>query len=213
MSEKELIQMLQWRYATKKFDPDSKLGEETQSALLESLRLSPSSMGLQPYVFVRITNADLRRELRAVSSDQAQITEASELIVFAAKTEISDDEIENFVRLGGELRGHTPEAMEKRIASVKRFVANHTPEALFEWSARQAYIAIGQIVTSAAVLGVDACPMEGIKKDEYNRILELDAHKVKALAVVTLGYRSIEDATASYPKVRKSMNELFITKN
>ncbi len=211
--EEELIHELNWRYATKKFDTDRALSESTLQTLLEALRLSPSSMGLQPYKFLRISNAALRSELRTVSSNQPQITDAAELIVFAASTMISETEVERFVRMGGELRDYTEEAIQKRIASLNKFISGKKDDELFEWSARQAYIAIGQLLTSAASLGVDACPMEGINKGEYNRILELEKLHLKSLAVVTLGYRSEYDQTATLPKIRKPFDELFITKN
>ncbi len=207
----ELVHALNWRYATKKFDPNKQIPKEDRETLFESLRLSASSMGLQPYRFIRVTNADLREQLRKVSFDQSQITDASEMIVFAAKTEYSVSDIERIIRLGGELRGYDEDKLVKRIESTKRYVDRKSKSELFEWNARQAYIAMGSLLTAAAVLGIDACPMEGINGAEYDRILGLNPLNLGSLAVVTLGYRSEIDKYSSEAKVRLPMDEVFLT--
>jgi nitroreductase len=211
ISEKQLIEALNHRYATKRFDPNRKLAPEQVKALLEALRLSASSMGLQPYRFIHVKDSDVRQELRVHSYDQPQITDASELVVFAAKTEYSDEDIRDIVTREGKLRGYDDEQIKKRIASVTKYVRGKEGDRLFHWNARQLYIAIGNVLTSAAVLGIDACPMEGIKGKEYDRILGLETLNLKSLAVVTLGYRSSEDTYAKKAKVRLPAEKIIKT--
>jgi nitroreductase len=168
-------------------------------------------MGLQPYKFIRVENADVRAKLREVSSDQAQITDASEIFVITSNIAIPESDVVDFVNLGGALRGYKQESMKRRVASIMKHVEGFEEKELAAWNARQAYIAIGQLLTAAAVMGIDACPMEGIDPDEYNRILGLNSINLNALAVVALGFRSEEDELQYQPKVRKPLEELIIT--
>lgn len=211
ISSAVLIDKLNWRYATKKFDPDKKLSQSQVNGLMEILRLAPSSMGLQPYTFVRVVDQEIRKQLRQVSSNQAQITDASEIIVFAAHKRISTEDIQTFVQLGSDLRGYPADALERRVISIKRYVDGFTSDGLLEWNARQAYIAMGQLLTAAAMSEIDACPMEGIDKEQYNRILGMNSLNLQTLAVVALGFRSTTDESQNMPKVRKPVEQLFLT--
>jgi nitroreductase len=204
-----LDESLHWRYATKKFDTAKKLSDDKIEQFFEVLRLSASSMGLQPYHFFWIENNELRKELRNFSYDQSQITDASGVMLFTAKTKLESDEIAAFVKMEGETRGYREDAIQKRIQSVQKYVDSKTQDEFFEWSARQAYIAIGNLLSAAALLRVDACPMEGIKAREYDRILGLEPLNLKSLAVVTLGYRSSEDSYQHKAKVRKPLDDLI----
>ena len=211
MTTEELISALNWRYATKKFDPERKLKDERVDALLESLRLSASSMGLQPYEFIHVKNPEIREQLKEHSHGQTQITDASEMIVFAAKTRVDDGHIEDFARLEGELRDRSEEQIQQKIERTKAYVNRMDQEQLFNWNSRQVYIAIGTILTAAALLEIDACPMEGIKGEEYDRILQLEHLNLRSLAVVTLGYRSSADSYASQPKFRFPQGRIIKT--
>jgi nitroreductase len=211
MTTSELISSLNWRYATKKFDPNKKLDESTISTLLETLRLSASSMGLQPYQFIHVKDAAMRAELRQVSFDQSQITDASDLILIAAKKEISGEYVRKYATLEAHLRNRTQEQIDRKIQSTQKYLDGKSAHELMQWNSRQAYIAIGFLLSAAAALKVDACPMEGIKPDEYNRILGLDELNLQSLAVVTLGYRSEDDAYASQAKFRFPKGEIILT--
>jgi len=211
LTTEELISALNWRYATKKFDPERKLKDERVDALLESLRLSASSMGLQPYEFIHVKNPEIREQLKEHSHGQTQITDASEMIVFAAKTRVDDGHIEDFARLEGELRDRSEEQIQQKIERTKAYVNRMDQEQLFNWNSRQVYIAIGTILTAAALLEIDACPMEGIKGEEYDRILQLEHLNLRSLAVVTLGYRSSADSYASQPKFRFPQGRIIKT--
>lgn len=211
MTSTELIETLNWRYATKKFDPTKKLSEELISTLLESLRLSASSMGLQPYQFIHVKDENIRAELKKHSFDQTQITDASDLIVFAARKELSQDYVKSYATQEAELRNRTTEQIERKIKGTQNYINAKSADDLFQWNSRQAYIAMGFLLSAAAALKVDACPMEGIKPVEYNRILGLDELNLQSLAAVTLGYRSEDDAYASQAKFRFPKGEIILT--
>jgi len=211
LTGEEVISALNWRYATKKFDPDRKLRKDQVETLLEVLQLSASSMGLQPYEFIHVKHPKTRERLKEHSHAQNQITDASELIVFAAKTKVDNEYIEDFARLEGELKGRSEEQIQRRIASTMTYVSRMDEAELFNWNSRQAYIALGNLLSIAAVMRIDACPMEGIIGDEYDRILQLEPLNLRSLAVVTLGFRSSRDSYASQPKFRFPPGQIIKT--
>ncbi|MCA1752901.1 MAG: nitroreductase family protein [Flavobacteriales bacterium] len=142
-----VIDALNWRYATKKFDPKSKVTAEDMDTLMEAIRLAASSMGLQPYRFLRITDSKVRKQLREVSFDQPQITDASDMIVFAAKTDYTDADIDDFLEESQKQRGFDDNQIAQRKKSIQKHVAGFKGEDLLRWNARQMYIAIGQLLT------------------------------------------------------------------
>lgn len=204
-----IIDALNWRYATKKFDPSRKVSADDMDTLMEATRLAASSMGLQPYRFLRITDPEVRKQLREVSFDQPQITDASDMIVFTAKTDYTDTDIDDFLEESQKRRGFDDDQIAKRKKSIQKHVAGFKGAELLNWNARQLYISIGQLLTTAAMMEIDACPMEGIKAPEYERILKLEKKGLKAFAVVTLGYRSDDDELADQAKIRLPRNLLF----
>lgn len=206
-----LMEALNWRYATKKFDPDKKIPEGKVEELLEVLRLAPSSMGLQPYKFVRVLDTKLRQSLQRVSMNQLQITEASELIVFAARTDYTDVDISSFLEISQQARGFSDDDIEKRRQSLKNYVGKFDEGKFVDWAARQLYIALGMLLTAAAVSGIDACPMEGVKGKDYDEILGLKDQHLQTFAVVTLGYRAPDDALAEKAKIRFPKETLIKT--
>ncbi|WP_193214918.1 NAD(P)H-dependent oxidoreductase [Luteolibacter marinus] len=198
----QLIDQLNWRYATKQFDPDRKIPADQWAALEEALVLSPSSLGLQAWGFVVVEDPAVREELKAVSWGQAQVTDASHLVVFTARTDYTEADIETYMQRISEVRGVPVESLAPFREMVSGSVNGQSPEARAQWLARQPYLALGVLLTAAALMGIDACPMEGIVPAEYNRILGLGEKGLTALAVATVGYRSEDDKYASLPKVR-----------
>lgn len=198
----QLIDQLNWRYATKQFDPTRKIPAEQWAALEEALLLSPSSLGLQAWEFVVVEDPAVREELKAVSWGQAQITDASHLVVFTAKKDYGEADIDAYMQRISEVRGAPLDALAPFREMVEGGVSSKEPEARAEWLARQPYIALGVLLTSAALMGIDACPMEGIVPAEYDRILGLGEKGLTALVVATVGYRSPDDKYADMPKVR-----------
>lgn len=211
-TSKELIEALQWRYAVKRFDSDKKIPEADLQALLEATRLSASSYGLQPYRFVLVNDPELRNRLKAASWNQAQITEASHMLVFAAKTDLSEADTEAYMQLISATRGVPREALQGFADAINGKINAVSEGDRTTWAAHQAYIAVGNLLAAAAQLRIDACPMEGFSPEQYDEILELDQLGLTAKVVVTLGYRSSEDGMANAPKVRMPAEQLFIQK-
>jgi len=207
-SPEALLAGLRWRYAVKKFDPTRKIPDATWQTLEEALILSPSSFGLQPWKFLVVDDPELRAKLKLASYNQAQITDAARLVVVAAKKDFGAADVERFVAHTAYVRGVSPASLEQYRQIMLGFASQ--PAAILEpWVARQVYIALGVFLTSAAVLSVDACPMEGIEPAKYNEILGLTAQGYTALCVVTAGYRAADDGYGKLAKVRFPKSEVI----
>lgn len=203
-----LLERLRWRYAVKKFDPTRKIPDATWTVLEEVLRLSPSSYGLQPWRFIDIRDTALRQTLRAVSWNQPQITDASHLVVFAARRGLGAPDVERLLAAMMKERGVTRESLDGYGQMLSGFVKSGRGDH-DAWSGRQTYIALGFFLESAALLGLDACPMEGLDPAKYDEILGLPAQGYSALCVATAGYRAADDAYAQAKKVRYSKDEVI----
>ncbi len=198
-----LLDALSWRYATKAFDPTRRIPEADWKTLEESLVLTPSSYGLQPYRFLVVENPALRAELRPVSWGQSQITDASHLLVFLAKNDLTEADVDHYLDRIAEVRGVAAADLGGfRGMMVGNLVQGPHHAIIQEWAARQAYIAFGQIMLSAALLGIDACPLEGLDPKAYDRILDLEASGYRTVAACAFGYRASEDKYADLKKVR-----------
>ncbi|MFD0893341.1 NAD(P)H-dependent oxidoreductase [Luteolibacter ambystomatis] len=197
-----IVTALRWRYATKVFDPARRIPAETWAALEQSLVLTPSSFGLQPWQFLVVENPAVRAELRAKSWGQGQVTDASHFVVFAARTDLSVEDISGWVaRLAG-VQGTTPETLAPMQGMIEGFVSSMPQEARHTWNVRQVYIALGQFMTTAALLGIDTCPMEGLDPNAYDQILGLEDSGYATAVACAVGYRSEDDHTARRPKAR-----------
>ncbi len=200
-----LLKQLNWRYAVKTFDASRRVPAETWRVLEEALVLSPSSYGLQPWRFYVVQDAGVRAKLRAVSWNQSQITDASHLVVLARKVEITAGDVEAHVRRMMEVRGVAAEALKGLRDMMMGSVSSPgtLPGGSMETYTRsQVYIALGVLLSSAAMLGVDACPMEGFDPPAYDEILGLRAEGYAATVVAAVGYRSAGDWLAPLAKVR-----------
>lgn len=203
LTPESVIDVLNWRYATKKFDPSKKIPDDQWQALEKSLVLSPSSFGLQPWKFFVVDNPELRQQLLGASWNQAQVVEASHLVVLAIKKDIDDEDVDRHVQRMAEVQQVPVENLEKFGNVVKGFLANPPYELeMNAWSTRQVYIALMQLMLSAALMGIDSCPMEGFSPDKYNELLGLPEKGYSAVVVCPLGYRSADDASAERPKIR-----------
>ncbi len=207
----QLLEQLNWRYATKQFDPDRKISAEDWATLEDALVLTPSSGGLQPWKFVVVTDPGTREKLLPASYGQAQVKDASHLVVFTAKTNFGEADVDAHIQRTAKLRGIPVESLAGfRGMLVGGIVNAMEPPALQAWAARQAYIALGNLLTSAALLGIDACPMEGFAPAEYDSILGLEARNLTSVAICALGYRASTDAYAGLPKVRFTKEDTII---
>jgi nitroreductase len=200
-----LLAALSWRYAVKKFDPARKIEPGLWSTLEKSIVLAASSYGLQPWRFVVVTNPEVRKNLRAVSWNQPQITDASHLVVFCRKAEVTTADVDAFIDRVAAVRGAPREALK----DYRNMMAGHMskPETLpggdmATYTRSQTYIALGFFLSAAAMLGVDACPMEGFDPKKYDEILGLPAQGYHAVVLATAGYRAADDGFAAMKKVR-----------
>ena len=206
-----LLDSLRWRYATKRFDPARRIPPELWSTIEDSLVLSASSYGLQPYRFVVVADPALRAQLRPVSWNQSQIVDASHLLVFAARTDLTTAEVDHFLDRTAEVRAVPRESLAAyRAGIIGDLVEGPRHAEIAQWTKRQAYLALGSLLVAAAQLGIDACPIEGFSPADYDRILDLPAQGLAATVVCALGYRSADDKYASLRKVRFPREELVI---
>ncbi len=205
-----LLEQLRWRYATKKFDLSRKIPAEIWSVLEEVLILTPSSFGPQPWKFYVVSDALTRMRLRQAAWDQPQIAQASHLVVFAYKKDLNASDVERYVNRISAVPGISPESIESYRAMMGAFVnqAGHGLD-INAWAANQLYISLGSFLTSAALLGIDACPIEGMDPKQIDDILELPQKGTHAMFVVAAGYRSSLDATAELANVRHEASEVL----
>ena len=210
VSNDTLLAQLNWRYATKKFDPAKKIPDSDWAALEQALILTPTSYGLQPYKFLILTDPALRVRLVSASWGQTQPVDCSHYVVFAARAQNTEADVDRYIARMAEVRGAAPEA----LAGFKKVLMGdvvHGPrgQVALEWAARQAYIALGNFMTSAALVGVDTCPMEGFEPAKYDEILGLPAQGFRAVVACAAGYRAADDKYAELPKVRFPASELI----
>lgn len=209
-SPNELLTQLRWRYATKRFDATRTIPADTWSALEQALLLAPSSFGLQPWKFLVVATPALRQQLRAASWGQAQVTDASHYVVFAGLRTTTEADVDRFLQCQSQVRGTPLDSMAGYRKVLVDFLAKGwASKDLAAWNARQGYIALGQLMTAAAMLGVDTCPMEGIDMAAYDRILGLDGSRYTTLCGCAAGYRAADDKYATAAKVRFPLGEVI----
>ncbi|MES2275739.1 MAG: NAD(P)H-dependent oxidoreductase [Bacteroidota bacterium] len=204
------LKNLQWRVAIKTFDSNKKLSTQQLNDLLAAIQLSPSSAGLQPYRVVVVEDADTRAKLREAGYGQAQITDASQLIVFAAETAVDEALVKNYIDLIAATRGVDREQLVGFEQMIVGSVNSKSQEERISWAQKQAYIALGVLLSAAATLQIDACPMEGFNPAAFDEILGLKEKGLTASVIAAVGFRSDEDVYSKLPKVRKPAGELFI---
>jgi nitroreductase len=198
-----LLSALNWRYATKQFDPAKKISPETWKTLEEALVLTPSSFGLQPWKFLVIQNPALRARLRPHANDQAQVTDASHFVVFAMRKNMGIDYIERYVRRMAVVRQVSVESLEKyRAHMVNAMIYGHRSLKVNTWASNQTFIALGQFLVTAALLKIDACPMEGFDKIAFDEVLDIGKRGLSAVVCGAAGHRLDSDKYAHLPKVR-----------
>lgn len=210
MTPTELLAALNWRYATKVFDSTKKIPADIWAALEESLVLTPSSYGLQPWKFLVIQDKDLREQLVPHSWRQRQVADCSHLVVMATKRTMTEADIDaNLIRIA-EVRGGTPDALAGfRRMLIGDVVTGERSQYITVWAKMQAYIALGQFMASCALLGIDTCPMEGFVAERYDEILGLEAQGLTTAVLCPVGYRHADDRYASLPKVRFKSNDVI----
>jgi len=203
VSTEQLRQQLYWRYATKKFDATKKISDDVWQALVESLILAPSSFGLQPWKFFVVTNPEIRQQLVGHSWGQAQVADASHLVVLAFKKDLNTDDVDRYMQNISEVRQVSIDNLQGFSKVIKGFLTEPPYHLdINEWSKRQVYIALGQFMTSAALLGIDTCPIEGFSPPKYDEVLGLTELGYASVVVCAAGYRADDDKSAALAKVR-----------
>lgn len=203
--------MLAWRYATKKFDPVKKVSPEKLESIVEAVRLTPTSSGLQPFELLVVTNQEIRKKIQNVAWDQAQVTDSSHLLVFAAWDDITPERVHMMFDLTNEIRGFKNEGWENYRQQLLGIVTERGTEGNYQAAARQAYIGLGAALIAAAFEEVDATPMEGFDPKAVDEILDLRSRGLRSVILLPLGYRAQEgDWLVNLKKVRRS-RENFVT--
>lgn len=211
ISRESLLHHLQWRYATKRFDPARKISPEDWQVLAEALVLTPSSFGLQPWKFWVVTNPEVKSQLLPLSYKQVQVVEGSHVVVLAARKDLAEADVDRYLQRISEIRGVPVD----KLAGFRKTIINALvpPPAGFdinEWAAKQVYIALGNFMTAAAVMGIDTCPMEGIVPAKYDALLGIAEQGYATVVACVAGYRAADDKYAATPKVRFATSDVIV---
>lgn len=202
------IQHLNWRYATKKFDNTKALDQEQIDALIEAFNLTATSYGLQPIKLFIIENKETRQNLLEHSFNQQQVVDASHLLVIAAKTVMTQEDINSFFERIKEIRSTPEDITAPYKAHLTNWVSETSSENMELWARKQTYIALGNLLSTCALMQIDSCPMEGFDASAYDKVLGLDQTEYRASLVLPVGYRHEEDFMANLPKIRKETSEI-----
>ncbi len=206
----DMIKALEWRYATKKFDSTKKLTQKQLTDLKRIVQLTASSYGLMPFKVLVISDADLMQKLKPSSYGQEQIVDASHLFLFCALKGFNKSDVDRFVDLNVEITGVSKENMKPFHDMMNMKMDSMNAEENLLWATKQAYIALGNLLTAAAAMEIDTCPIEGLIPEQYSEILGLDKMNLKPLVLAAVGFRSENDKYQHIPKVRKHTKDIFI---
>jgi nitroreductase len=205
----QLLEQLNWRYAVKKFDSQKKISAQDWEALEKALVLTPSSYGLQPWKFFVIRNEEIRNQLTPLSWNQTQVKDCSHFVVLTASRAIDEEHVKKYVRSTAKIREIAVEALkgfqDMMIGDVVKGARSKVADI---WAAKQCYIAAGNLMTSAALMGIDTCPMEGIDPAGYDKILGIAGGEFHTVMAIACGYRSADDALAKMKKSRFEVSEV-----
>lgn len=206
----DIIERLQWRYATKKFDTHKRLPEAKVTTLVEAFNLTATSYGLQPLRLVVIQDKDLQAELVKHSMQQQQIADASHVFVICVERQVKEPFVRDYFDNVKDTRDTPDEILNPfREFLIDKF-EEHTPEQTFVWAKNQAYLALGNLLTVCAIEGIDSCPMEGFEPERYDEVLELEKRGLQSVLVLPVGYRANDDMFAEFEKVRRPISETVI---
>lgn len=210
MNQKEILNMLDWRYAVKKFDATKKVSDSDWKVLEESLVKSPSSYGLQPWKFLIVQDPHIREQLKPVSCNQSQVTDCSHYVVMLYKKKMDVAFIDKYIQRIAQVRGVTLESLQGfKNGMMGDLIKGPRAETIQWWAQRQVYIAMGFLMETAALLNIDTCPMEGLDPVAYDKILNLESSEWSTLATVAVGYRHESDPGITRAKVRFENKDLI----
>jgi len=204
------IKSLEWRFASKSFDPNKQVPQEDIEFLKKAIQLSVSSYGLQQYQVVIVQDKKLQEKLTPASYNQTQVAEASHVFVFCSMTNVDESTVDEFMENTSKARGVTKDSLNGFAKMIQSKIDRSTKEQLAEWTDRQSYITMTNLLNACAVKEIDSCPMEGFIPEKYIEILDLEKYNLKPVLVVPIGYRTEKDKYAKLAKVRKPIADLFI---
>lgn len=202
LTPNDLLEALNFRYATKTFDCSRKIPTETWAAIESSLALTPSSFGLQPWKFLVIDSVDIREKLKTASWGQSQVTDASHFVVLTTRTDLEQKDIDSWISRLADVQDTPLDSLAGLSGVISSFSGRMSPFEKQSWNTHQVYIALGQLMTAAAMLGIDTCPMEGISPADYDTILGLKDSGYATAVGCALGYRHSDDKYAGAKKAR-----------
>ncbi|KRP11141.1 NAD(P)H-dependent oxidoreductase [Flavobacteriaceae bacterium] len=205
-----ILDALEWRYAVKKFDDKASLTEQQILEVKKVFNLSASSYGLQPYKMIVVQNPELKEKLVPASFGQQQISQSAAILVFAVRTDFGMDYIDQFFKDMSTKRQIPLENLEGYKNFMKGSFANKSEDEISSWATKQVYLTMGHMLASLAALQIDACPMEGLDPQAYDKILDLDAKQLKTIIAMPIGVRAPDDASATALKVRKDLSDIII---
>ncbi len=206
----DILKQLNWRYATKHFDPEKKIKSEDLNILLNAINLAPTSYGLQPFNVLVIEDKKVKEKLKEVGYQQPQFTDASHIIVFAAKNNISEKDVDEFMIRIASQRGISVDNLADYKVAMLGKINRLSKGELTTWASKQCYIGLGFLLYTAAQLSIDACPMEGFDNNGFDEVLGLKDKNLNSVVVASIGYRASEDKYQSLSKVRYDLNDLII---
>ena len=201
---------MKWRYAVTKFDTTKKLTSEQIDEIMEAAILTPSAFGLQPWRFIVVTNPEIRKQLQEAGYNQPKISEASHLVVLAVEKNIDDKLVDAFIDLVSKVRGMDVGSLKGYSDMIKGSLVGKSTEQRIEWATKQVYIALGVIITTASSMEIDSAPMEGFDPKKFDEILGLEKMGLESKVAVALGFRSADDASAGYAKVRYPKEKVIL---
>ena len=211
-----IIDSLNWRYATTKFDTQRIISDSDIDKLKEIVKLAPSSWGMQFYKIIIIKDNELKQKLLPAAYNQNQVADCSHLFVFCSLKKVFEDDInlmiDEFHSLRAKDDNYSKEGTDKYASGAKKSILGMEPKKQSEWLKKQCYIALGQLMVGCADMRIDSCPMEGFKSDEVDEILDLQSQNLTSVVLLPSGYRSEDDKYQHKTKVRKPNNLLFVDK-
>ncbi|WP_369993530.1 NAD(P)H-dependent oxidoreductase [Winogradskyella sp.] len=205
-----IIEKLKWRYATKKFDIDKKLPPKKISTLKEAFNLTALSYGLQTLKLVIIEDKEIREKLVTFSYGQRQVVDASHLLILCIQNEIDALDVDEHFDTVKAVRNTPDNILDPYREGLKTTLRNMSSDKKYNWATRQAYIALGNLMTVCAIENIDSCPMEGFMPAELDKALDLNKHGLSSVLMLPVGYRSEDDMFASLKKVRKPLTDTVI---
>ena len=206
----DTLERLKWRYATKKFDNDKTLSPSQIELLKNAFNLTATSFGLQTVSLIVIADKDVRAQLVPHAFNQNQVVDASHLLILCIQDNIEERDVDNFFDNVKDTRATPDEILDPFRNNLKQMMNDKSVDERQEWSIRQAYIALGNLMTVCAIEQIDACPMEGFQPKDFDTLLGLQDKGLKSVLLLPVGFRAEDDMFADFKKVRKPLHESVI---